>query len=308
MKTPVLDPVFAATVARYDDYEADWVAGDPAELRAAYAEARGRLSGDVAGGCAIAPFDAAGGVNGLLFRPSGTEPAPDSAIVYFHGGSWMVGAPETHRVPCSHLAVESGLPVFSVRYRLAPEHPFPAQREDGLAAVAVLLEGGVGDLPAPRRLFLAGDSAGAAVAFWTEAALPMALRARLAGVLGFYGAYGVLPEEGAGEPGSGLSREEILAAYGRLGLVERLFAEPGFAIVEHVPAEGPPCYIAAGDADPLLGDSEALAARLEHMGRPVAFDLAPGLGHSYLHFVGKVPAARASLMCAAGWLRGLAGR
>ena len=299
--SPGLDPDFAAAVAEFDDYEADWVSGEPSELRRAYAAARLRLLEDVAPHCSVSPFEADGAA-GLLFRPSGMA-ATEHAIVYFHGGSWMVGAPETHQVPCSHLAALSGLPVFSVRYRLAPEHLFPAQREDGVVAVTELLEQGAGGLPAAKRMFLAGDSAGAAVAFWTEAALNDSLCGHLAGVLGFYGAYGLLPETDIAEPGSGLSRDEILAAYSRLGPVDRLFAEPGFAIVEAARGDGPPCYLAVGDADPLRTDSEALAARLKERERSTTLDIAPGLAHSYLHFVGKVPAARAALERAVGWLR-----
>ena len=305
MNAVALDPDFAAAVAAHDSYEADWVAGDPVALRAAYAAARATLLPDVAPDCDITPFEAARGAPGLLFQPrGGNRPAQsEQAIVYFHGGSWLVGGPDTHQVPCSHLAVRSGLPVFSFRYRLAPEHRFPAQREDGVAAVTALLEGGVEGLPAPRRVVLAGDSAGAAVAFWTEAALPPALRGCLAGVLGFYGAYGHLPEREAGELGSGLSSAELAAAYERLGSLDALSAMPGFDIVAAAPADGPPCYLAVGDADPLQVDSKALAEQLKRLGRPCALDIAPGLGHSYLHFVRKAAAADAALQRAVTWIR-----
>ena len=172
MTTADLDPAFAAAVAEYDSFAADWIAGDPVALRAAYAEARKSLLPDVAPDCDITPFEAGRGAGGLLFRPrdASASAQSDQAIVHFHGGSWLVGGPDTHEVPCSHLAVESGLPVFSFRYRLAPEHRFPAQREDGVAAATALLEGGVAELPAPRQIILAGDSAGAAVAFWVSMA------------------------------------------------------------------------------------------------------------------------------------------
>lgn len=304
MNPVMLDPDFAAAVAAHDSYEADWVAGDPVALRAAYAAARATLLPDVAPDCDITPFEAARGARGLLFQPrGGNRPAQNGqAIVYFHGGSWLVGGPDTHQVPCSHLAVRSGLPVFSFRYRLAPEHRFPAQREDGVAAVTALLEGGVEGVPAPGRVVLAGDSAGAAVAFWTEAALPPALRARLAGVVGFYGAYGLLPEGQAGEPGSGLSSAELAAAYRRLGPLSELSVMPGFDIVASAPADGPPCYLAVGDADSLLVDSEALAARFMSLSRPCRLDISPGLGHSYLHFVKKAAAADAALQRAVAWI------
>ena len=309
MNAAVLDPDFAAAVAAYDHFGADWIAGDPAELRAAYAAVRRTLLTDVAPDCDITPFETARGSSGLLFRPEGTSSSQqsDQAIGYFHGGSWLVGGPETHQVPCSHLAVMSGLPVFSVQYRLAPEHRFPAQREDGVAAATALLEGGVQGLPAPRQIFLAGDSAGAAVAFWTEAALPPALRARLLGVLGFYGAFGHLPEAEVGEPGSGVSSAELLAAYKRLGPLDELLATPGFDIATSVPPDGPPCYLAVGDVDPLLIDSERVVAHLASLGRSCTLDVAPGLGHGYLHFIKRSAAALASFEKAVAWLCGLSG-
>ena len=307
MPTADLDPAFAAAVAEYDSFKADWMAGDPVALRTAYAEARKSLLPDVAPDCDVAPFRTTREPAGLLFKPKASSDQSDCAIVYFHGGSWLVGGPETHEVPCSHLAVQTGLPVFSFRYRLAPEHRFPAQREDGMAAATALLEGGVEGLPATRRIILAGDSAGGGVAFWTEAALPPALRAHLAGVVGFYGAYGRFPEGETGELGSGVSSAELLVAYKRLGPLSELLATPGFGIAAAVPADGPPCYLEVGDADPLRIDSEALAARCASLGRPCTLNVIPGLGHGYLHFIMKVPAAYAALERAAAWIRQQAG-
>lgn len=299
-----IDPTFAAETAKHEDYGGDWVSGSAEALRTAYDAARSGLAGDVAPGCRIEPFAVAGGVEGLLFRPDGGD--RDDAVVYFHGGSWVVGSPETHRVPCSHLAVVAGVPVYSIRYRLAPENPFPAQREDGVRAVETLLAAGAGGLPAPRRIVIAGDSAGAAVTFWTEAALSEAARARVAGVVGFYGGYGILPADDRTEPdtGDGLSSEALLAAYRRLGPLDRLKTIPGFTIVESVPADGPPCYLTCGTVDPLLSNSRAFAERLERIGRPVTLDLAEGLGHSFLHYAARVPAAGQALDRAARWIVG----
>lgn len=297
-----LDPAFAAETALHESFGVDWIRDPPEKLRSAYDAARSELASDVAEGCTIEPFAAlAGACDGLLFRPPGA--APEVAIVYFHGGSWVVGSPDTHRVPCSHLALVSRVPVVSVCYGLAPEHPFPAQREDGLRTIGAILRAGVRGLPPPRSLIIAGDSAGAAVAFWTEAALPEEARARVAGVVGFYGGYGILPPVNiGGDDGEGLSTEALLAAYRRLGPLDHLESAEGFAIADAVPAEGPPCYLSCGTADVLLHNTEILAKRLERIGRPVTLDLAPGLGHSFLHYVARVPAARDALERAARWI------
>lgn len=287
-----LDPAFAVAWAAHEDYEADWIGGDPVALRRAYDRARAALAAEAHPDATVTPDDL-GGVRALRFTP---PEAAEDAIVYAHGGSWMVGSPETHLVPCSYLAVLSGLTVWSIDYRLAPEHPFPAQREDGAAAARAVLDA------IPGRIALAGDSAGAAVAFWTAGAL--AGEPRIAAIAAFYGGSGQIPEDdGAEDDGSGLSDAAIAVAYARLGPLDRLRAMPGFDIVAALEGQGPPAWVACGTEDQLVANSVALARQLETVGRDVTLDLVPGLGHSYLHHVARVPAALASLERAARWIR-----
>ena len=316
-----IDPAFQAAYDQFDAYEADWTYGAPVELRRLYAEHRAKLSGDAAD-CPRSPFKTEAGLSGLLFTPKAARAG--AAIVYFHGGSWTAGSAETHIVPCSHLAIETGLPVASIEYRLAPEHPFPSQREDGVAAARAAFSGaiqgfgeGLGDglgegLGPVDRLFLAGDSAGAAIAFWADAALAPNERNRVAGVLGFYGGYGAQLDALLGhDPAAieqkatsdGLSTADLRAALERLGPLDALRADPTFSIVKSAPADGASCFIACGDADPLFAGSVALAERLDTIGRDAVLDVAPGLGHSYLHYIARVPAAQASLRRAADWIK-----
>jgi len=63
------------------------------------------------------------------------ERGPGPILVFIHGGGWVIGGLETHDPLCIDLAIELELPVVSVDYRLAPEHPFPAAFDDSLAAV-----------------------------------------------------------------------------------------------------------------------------------------------------------------------------
>ncbi len=298
-----LDPDYARLAAPFEAYDADWVNGSPDVLRGAYATARAALDGDVHPDCTITPFPATAPLNGLSFRPRGMAAHGETEIVFFHGGSWVVGSPETHQVICSHLAAETGLTVRSVDYGLAPEHPYPSQREDGVRAVGAAFEGAFGEAgaTAPRRLLLAGDSAGAALCFWVDAVLDAADRARIDGILAIYGAYGA-PRDAAGEPGSGLSSAELDAARARLGPPDTLAADPVFHILSSVRTDGPPCYLSAADCDPLLGDSEALYAHLKASGRDVTLDIAPGLPHGHLHYVARVPAVRAAFDRAVGWV------
>src|SRR5690606_26480152 len=71
----------------------------------------------------------AGEIPGRLYVPEGA-PAPSGALVYFHGGGWVIGSLETRDSLCRALANRSGARVVSVDYRLAPEHRWPAAAED----------------------------------------------------------------------------------------------------------------------------------------------------------------------------------
>jgi acetyl esterase/lipase len=78
------------------------------------------------------------------------------ALLYIHGGGFVAGHPANHRQLTWRLAAKTNTPVYAIDYRLAPEHPFPAALEDGLAAYRTLLDKGI----APARIAIGGDSAG----------------------------------------------------------------------------------------------------------------------------------------------------
>ncbi|MDX1669486.1 MAG: alpha/beta hydrolase fold domain-containing protein, partial [Limnobacter sp.] len=78
------------------------------------------------------------------------------AILFLHGGAFCVGSPWTHRSMTSRLAFESGLPVYALDYRLAPEHPYPACLEDAVNGYKSLLRLGY----KPEHIVVSGDSAG----------------------------------------------------------------------------------------------------------------------------------------------------
>jgi acetyl esterase len=96
-----------------------------------------------------------------LYRPAGVPVStPLAALVFFHGGGWVIGDLETHDVLCRQLTAESGASVVSVDYRLAPEHKFPAAADDAWAATRwVAAHAGELGIDA-SRLAVGGDSAG----------------------------------------------------------------------------------------------------------------------------------------------------
>ena len=94
-----------------------------------------------------------------IYRPFGAGARPP-AIVFFHGGGWVVGDLDTHDASCRVLSVASGCVVISVDYRLAPEHPFPAAPEDCLAAYTWVVSNADDLSVDPSAVAVAGDSAG----------------------------------------------------------------------------------------------------------------------------------------------------
>ncbi|MEQ9517837.1 MAG: alpha/beta hydrolase [Parvibaculum sp.] len=106
------------------------------------------------------------------FTPLGQ--APDVTLLYFHGGGYVMGSPTSHANLTARLATAAGARVVSFDYRMAPESPFPAAVDDGLAAYKALLDQGL----APSKLAIGGDSAGGGLTFATlikarDAGLPM---------------------------------------------------------------------------------------------------------------------------------------
>ena len=113
-----------------------------------------------------------GGVGGEWVRARRAR--DDAALLYLHGGGYVVGSSKSHRHLAAALSEASGLPVFVADYRLAPENPFPAAVDDAVAAYKGLLDAGL----RPERLAIAGDSAGggltlAALVALRERGLPM---------------------------------------------------------------------------------------------------------------------------------------
>jgi monoterpene epsilon-lactone hydrolase len=87
-----------------------------------------------------------------------------SVFLYLHGGAYLIGGPNTHRAICAHLAKRGQMDVCALDYRLAPEHPYPAAREDAVAAFQALLEQGY----RPEQIVIGGDSAGGNLSLTTS--------------------------------------------------------------------------------------------------------------------------------------------
>ncbi|RQG92909.1 alpha/beta hydrolase [Natrarchaeobius halalkaliphilus] len=207
-------------------------------------------------------------------------------ILYFHGGGWVVGSLDTHDETCRKLAAESGYPVVSVGYRLAPEHPFPEGLTDCYRALE-WLAGAAPELGAdPDRIVLAGDSAGGNLA----AATALLARDRdgpsVAYQLLLYPVTGDASETDAYEENADgylLTADEMewfLSHYLARDVDEgNVYALPRRA----ADLTGlPPATVLTAGFDPLRDDGVAYADRLQDAGVPVTLRNYDDLIHGFV--------------------------
>lgn len=208
------------------------------------------------------------------------------AIVYFHGGGWVMGSPATHDRVARVLSRQSGAAVFSVDYVLAPEHRFPAPLEEGGAVVEALAGQAERWGIDGRRLALAGDSAGANVALATALDLLDARSVTIAALALLYGAYDTdfdtpsYSEFGAGE--FGLPRSEMIAYWDHYLGAGNSVTDPRAAILRRASLAGlPPTYLCAAGLDVLRDDTLRLAQRFRSEGVPFELECFDGFCHGF---------------------------
>jgi len=117
--------------------------------------------GEVADGAFAGP---SGEIRFRRYRPFGAAAGPLPALIYYHGGGFVIGNLDTHDSTCRRLANKSRCLVIAIDYRLAPEHPFPAPIDDGVAAFRYIRDNAASFGADATRLAVGGDSAGGAIA------------------------------------------------------------------------------------------------------------------------------------------------
>lgn len=231
----------------------------------------------------------------LWLRPKGVA-ADAPIIMYIHGGGFTIGSPRTHAGLAAHLARGAGMVAVLPCYRLAPEHPCPAARDDVIAAHARLVAAG----RAPAAL--AGDSAGGNLALLlaqhlrdTGGVMPraMALIAPVADLSGDIAA------RFAAAPGELLIPPQWARRIQRAYLAGCDPADPVISPLLGDLAGLPPCLIQAGAEEVLAHDARALAARMED----ARLELWPGLPHVWHIHAGLAPAADRALAGLGAFLR-----
>jgi acetyl esterase/lipase len=220
-----------------------------------------------------------GGRPALEIAPD--EAGVDATILYFHGGGWVYGTPRTAATLTAALVRHVGAPAVAPAYRLAPEHPFPAAIEDGLAAYRALLEDGA----APERIVVAGDSSGGGL---TVAVL---LRARDEGLP--LPACALLFSAGLDATRSGASMDEKESVdplfdrenLARLSAHYLADADPRQPLVSPAVvgdlAGLPPTLLQVGSNEVLLDDSTRFATRAAAAGVEVVLEVTPDVPHVF---------------------------
>ncbi|MFG0400267.1 alpha/beta hydrolase fold domain-containing protein [Pseudomonas sp. zjy_11] len=227
-----------------------------------------------------------------VYKPAQADGRPLPALVYFHGGGFVVGSLDSHDGVCRELCARSGCAVVSVGYRLAPEHRFPTAFEDGwdvLKALPSLAQAQGLDL---QRVVLAGDSVGATLA--TALALYCAMQGQAAAVrpIGQVLCYPVTDAGGEYASrtlfGEGyLLEDETLEWFYDLYAREPLDRHDWrFSPLRAESLSGvAPAVVLLAGLDPLLDEGQAYAERLQASGVKVEIILAPDMPHDLLRMM-----------------------
>ncbi|MCP3373080.1 alpha/beta hydrolase [Bradyrhizobium cajani] len=311
----VLDPDAAAV------YRAFLEAGRPAyetltapEARADYAQARFATTPEPPALARVAELAIPaphGAIPARLYVPK--EPRRHDglspALVFFHGGGWVIGDLDSHDVVCRQLAVEGALIVISVDYRLAPEHKFPAAADDAIAATewiaANARELGID----AARLSIGGDSAGGNLAAVVALAARDGNGPALAGQVLIYPAVDFAMTHGShSEP-----ETSVLLTHSVIRWFRDHYLNGAADIHDWraSPARAasliglPPAYVLTAGADPLRDEGAEYADRLRQAGVSVTTRHYPGQFHGFFTMGKLLPQANIAVREIGAWLKGL---
>ncbi|MEU6744814.1 alpha/beta hydrolase [Spirillospora sp. NPDC046719] len=237
----------------------------------------------------------------VLVEPAGGA-EPGATILYFHGGGFVFGSPETAMPLTANLVVRTGFRAYSLDYRLAPEHPFPAAIDDAVSAYRALLDGGAD----PAAIAFAGDSAGGGLTVTAclaarDAGLPVpaAIVAFSPGLDMTRTGESVTAKEAA-DP---FFTRESLEHTGSMYLAGRDPNHPLLSPATLADLTGfPPMLLQVGTNEVLLDDSTRLAARARATGVDVILDVTADVPHVFQAYTGALDEADEALDRAALFL------
>jgi acetyl esterase len=231
------------------------------------------------------------------------------ALVFFHGGGFVIGNLDTHDVACRKLAHEGAMTVIAVDYRLAPEHKFPAAVEDTITATQWIAASAKDLGIDASRLAIGGDSAGG------NLAAVVALSARETGGPVIAGQLLVYPatDFAMRHPSHSEPETSVLLTHS----VIRWFRDHylnGLADGDDwraSPARAknlmglPPAYVLTAGADPLRDEGAEYAQRLKDAGVAVTYRHFPGQFHGFFTMGKFLEQSNVAITEIGVWLKGL---
>ncbi len=238
--------------------------------------------------------------------PAADFSEPSGALLYLHGGGFVIGSVATHDILCRQLALHSGCTVFSCDYRLAPEHAFPTALNDAWDALSWLRENAAMLGVDADRIAIAGDSAGGTLAtvcaiLARDATWPLALQ-----LLFYPGTAGWAQTASAAHFAHGflLDTESIDWFFNQYLPRPEDRHDWRFAPLLAPDLHGlAPAWIGLAGCDPLHDEGVLYAERLRHAGVPVALREWPGVTHDFIRMGRALPQAGQAVQEAAAALR-----
>jgi epsilon-lactone hydrolase len=231
----------------------------------------------------------AGGVPAIRLTPPGATPG--RVLMYLHGGAFVLGSPDAVTTPVARAARVARASALLPRYRLAPEHPYPAMVEDAVAAYLWLIEDGT----PPEGIVIAGESAGGGLVCAVLLALrdrgepPPAAAVPISPMVDF-ACQGASWRTNAGT--EGFVRRELVVQTVPVFLRD---GDPAAASpVNHDLASLPPLLIQVGDHEVIRDDAIAFAEKAKAAGVDVTLEIWPDMVHLW-HVFSDLPDANRAL-------------
>ncbi len=236
--------------------------------------------------------------------------ARPACLIYAHGGGFMQGSLDSWDHFLRDLVRQSGVAALSVDYKLSPEHRFPKAFEETVAMIRLAACEGDGLGIDPARLAVGGDSAGANLALAAALALRDSGEKALKFLLLIYGVYSTDSDSPSWQrfgQGAGLSQTQmrwIWETYLENPAQMRDWrAAPILADLKGLP----PAHLIVGSLDPLLDDSNRLAAALDQAGIENALTVYQGINHGFIRYGRLIGTARRAVAECAAALNGALG-
>ena len=225
------------------------------------------------------------------YVPGDAGSVGQAAILLIHGGGCVLGDIETHDIWCRTLCHDTKATVFSLDYRLAPEHPFPAAVEDSVAALTWLSRDAVALGLDPERIAVAGDSAGGGLAsvalHETKGHLvaPVCAQALIYPALDLRGR---LPSRKELADQFPIPQDMIQWFFGHYFGLAWPITDPRAIPALYEDYTGlPPALIITAGHDPLRDEGAEYAATLASAGVPVEYECCEGTIHGFMN-MGRV--------------------